>query len=199
VNPDDFELPYVSRETQEKLELYVRLLTKWQSTINLVSRGTLSDVWRRHILDSLQIVPFIEGTKILDVGSGGGFPGMVLAIYGKFFVTCLDSDRRKMLFLSEVARATDTEVTIITDRIENLADPEFNTVCARGFSELVNLLNITKKFAPLGRGVFLKGATLNQELQRARWRYDFEDEIHPSRTNDDGRIVIVHSIADRIR
>ncbi|GHT97505.1 hypothetical protein FACS1894126_1670 [Alphaproteobacteria bacterium] len=107
----------VSRETYEKLEIYKGLLFKWQNAVNLVSRGTLDDFWNRHIVDSSQIVDLMSGNKILDIGSGAGFPGMVLAIYGNFGVACLDSDSKKCLFLEEVARLTETSVSIQNIRI----------------------------------------------------------------------------------
>ena len=86
----------VSRETFDRLLIYQELLKKWQRSINIVSRGTIEDFWNRHVLDSLQIAKYIKGETILDVGSGGGFPGMILAICTNLHVTCLDSDNRRV-------------------------------------------------------------------------------------------------------
>ncbi|MDR1983033.1 MAG: 16S rRNA (guanine(527)-N(7))-methyltransferase RsmG [Holosporaceae bacterium] len=185
-------LPDVPRETYEKLEIYRNLLLKWQKAINLVSRGTLHDVWMEHILDSLQIAPYIQGKKVLDVGSGGGFPGMVLAIAGDFSVTCIDSDRKKMIFLAEVARATETKVELLTERIEKLQADNFDTVCSRGFSELSSLLKITNRFS--AAGVFFKGSKLNKEIEKARLLFDFQYEIYPNKVKDHGEIVVVRSV-----
>ncbi|MDR2157840.1 MAG: 16S rRNA (guanine(527)-N(7))-methyltransferase RsmG [Holosporaceae bacterium] len=187
----------VSRETYEKLETYKNLLLKWQKAVNLVSRGTLDDIWNRHIADSLQIIPYVEGKKVLDVGSGGGFPGMVLAIAGDFSVVCVDSDRKKMLFLAEVARAANAKVTLITERVENLSMNGFDTICARGFSELSNLLKIVDKFSAAKYGVFLKGAKLNEEIERAKILFDFQWEVYPSKTDCNGKIVLVRSLRRR--
>jgi len=184
----------VSRETYEKLEIYKSILFKWQKAINLVSRGTLDNVWKRHFQDSLQIIPYIRGKKILDIGSGGGFPGMVLAIAGNFSVTCIDSDRRKMLFLSEVARATKVEVSLVTDRVENLQIFDFDTLCARGFSELSGLLELVDKFSSLKCGVFLKGARLDEEIDKARSLFDFRYDIFNSKTDDRGKIIVVSEV-----
>ena len=129
----------VSRETLDKLEIYKNLLVKWQNALNIVSRGTLEAFWNRHILDSLQIIDKIQGKTVLDVGSGGGFPGMVLAICSDFQVTCVDSDSKKMLFLEEVARLTGTKVKILTSRIEDISE-NFDTICARGFASLRKLI-----------------------------------------------------------
>jgi 16S rRNA (guanine527-N7)-methyltransferase len=182
----------VSRETYEKLEIYKNLLLKWQRAINLVSRETLDDVWREHILDSLQIIPHIVGKTVLDVGSGGGFPGMVLAIAGGFSVTCIDSDRRKMIFLSEVAKATETKVRILTERVENLQTDHFDTICARGFSELPVLLKIAHRFS--ASGVFLKGSKLNEEIEKALLSFDFQHEIYQNKIKEHGKIVVVKSV-----
>jgi 16S rRNA (guanine527-N7)-methyltransferase len=188
-------LSNVSRETYEKLEIYKNLLLKWQKVINLVSRGTLHDVWTEHILDSLQIIPFIVGKKVLDVGSGGGFPGMVLAIAGGFSVTCIDSDRRKMIFLSEVAKATETKVYLLTERIENLETDNFDTICARGFSELSNLLKIVHRFS--AAGVFFKGPRLNEEIEKACLLFNFQYEIHQNKIKDHGKIVTVKLVKNK--
>jgi 16S rRNA (guanine527-N7)-methyltransferase len=185
----------VSRETLEKLEIYVELLLKWQKAVNLVSRETLDDVWNRHIRDSLQLLPYISGEKVLDVGSGGGFPGMVLAITGKFSVTCVDSDRKKMLFLSEVARLTETPVNLITSRIENVQQRDFDTMCARGFSELSQLILITHQFAKIG--VFLKGKQWQKEIKKSELLFDFQYQVHSSEVDCDGKIIIVDSIRKR--
>ena len=156
----------ISSELRDKFGIYKALLFKWQKAINLVSKNSLDDFWERHISDSLQIVPYIFGRKVLDVGSGGGFPGMVLAMTGRFDVTCVDSDARKMTFLSEVARQTNTKVSLLTERIEKVHEADFDTVCARGFSSLKNLIEITRTKGRVG--VFLKGAKLADELAEAQ-------------------------------
>ncbi|MDR2645807.1 MAG: 16S rRNA (guanine(527)-N(7))-methyltransferase RsmG [Holosporaceae bacterium] len=190
-------VPNVSRETIEKLEKYAELLTKWQSSMNLVSRSTLEDIWNRHFLDSLQLLHYIEGDSILDVGSGGGFPGMVLAIAGNLPVTCIDADKKKILFLEEIARVTNTNVTLIANRIENLKNVSYGTICARGFSSMKELLTIAERLTALGRGVFLKGKTWRQELEQALHFFDFYHEEYCSSLNKDGKIIVVHSIKRR--
>jgi 16S rRNA (guanine527-N7)-methyltransferase len=186
----------VSRETYEKLKIYEELLLKWQKTINLVSRGTLDQYWERHVLDSLQIIPYIKGKSILDIGSGGGFPGMVLAMVGDWEVVCVDADRRKMLFLAEVARMTNTIVHLATSRIEQIQLNRFDTVCARGFASLTKLLDIMIQLRS-EYGVFLKGAKLNAELKEAAEKFDFKYEMHPSRTSKNSHILTVYSIEKR--
>lgn len=184
----------VSRETLDRLEVYGQLLKKWQKAVNIVSRGTLESFWERHILDSLQISSYIKGKTVLDVGSGGGFPGMVLAICTDLQITCLDSDTKKALFLEEVARLTFTKVRILTARIEDLKE-EFNTLCARGFSPLKKLVSITLKHSQYG--VFLKGRKLNREMDEAKRYYDFEYDIFKSETDPSGNIIVVSHIIEK--
>ena len=203
-NRDMFHVEHFPKRIRDKLEIYENLLVKWQKAINLVSRGTLKDVRTRHIEDSLQLIPFLRGEKILDIGSGGGFPGMVLAMVGqeleflkqfgitkKFDVTCVDSDQRKMTFLSEVARQTETKVEIISDRVENI-DGRFDTLTARGFAELKVLIGFAKKYS--NYGVFLKGKKIEQEIEDALKIFRFDYEIFNSLTDKSGRIIVVRNI-----
>lgn len=177
-------------EIQQKLEIYKELLFKWQKSINLVSNSSLNDFWNRHVLDSYQLIPYIHGNKVLDVGSGGGFPGMVLALTENFDVTCVDSDSRKMIFLGEVARLTQTKVTLVTDRVERMPDCEFDTVCARGFADLKTLLSIMMF---KGRyGVFLKGEKIRKEISEAEKDYDFSYNLYQSTSNASGTIITVN-------
>lgn len=184
----------VSRGTLDRLKIYKNLLEKWQKSINIVSRGTIDDFWNRHILDSLQISDYIIGEKVLDIGSGGGFPGMVIAICTDFKITCIDSDTRKIVFLEEVARVTETSVEIIADRIENLKNTNFDTVCARGFAKLSALIPLVHKYSRKSYGVFLKGKTVNEEIEEAQKKFKFKYELFPSKTNKSGNIIVVSEI-----
>jgi 16S rRNA (guanine527-N7)-methyltransferase len=185
----------VPRETFGLLETYRTLLLKWQRTINLVSRGTLDDFWMRHVLDSWQIIPYLSGhQRILDVGSGGGFPGMVLAIAGGFDVTCVDSDVRKMQFLDEVAWNLGAKVSLKIGRIEEFQDCTFDAICARAFGPLRQLLAIAQKHSS-GYGVFHKGQQWESELQEASRSFEFTYEIFPSKVDPRGRIMIVDKVS----
>lgn len=185
----------VSRETFNKLIIYKNLLFKWQNTINLVSRGTLEKFWNRHILDSLQIIDYINGNNILDIGSGAGFPGMVLALCGDFNVTCIDSDSRKMIFLEEVARQTSRKVNILTKRIEDFTHYDFETVCSRGFSSLTALIKLTKKHTKENYGVFLKGVKIYEEIEEAKQNFNFKYTMFDSITDKSGKVIIVEQIS----
>jgi 16S rRNA (guanine527-N7)-methyltransferase len=184
----------VSRETFEKLLIYKNLLFKWQKAINLVSRETLDDFWNRHILDSLQLLKYIDGKRILDIGSGAGFPGMVIAICGNFDVTCIDSNGKKIIFLEEVKRLTSANVDLKSIRIEDFCDCSYDVVCARGFSSLCNLLFLTHRYSSSKRGIFLKGARINKEIMEAKRLYRFEYEIFQSKTDEFGKIIAVNNV-----
>lgn len=179
----------LSAKVQEKLEIYKKLLFKWQKSINLVSNGSLPDFWNRHVVDSYQLIPYVRGRTVLDVGAGGGFPGMILAIAGGFDVTCVDSDSRKMIFLSEVARLTQTKVKIVTSRVEQMPEGKFDTICARGFADLSALLSIMLTRGQYG--VFLKGKKVIHEISEAEKEFAFSYDLHPSISDGGGSILTV--------
>ncbi len=125
--PEDFAAAFsVPRETVEKLELYAALLAQWQRAVNLVSPSTLNDIWHRHFADSAQILAFApDARNWIDLGSGGGFPGLVIAIlvanHENHDVHLIESNSRKCAFLSDVARRTGTAVKVHEGRIEDIA------------------------------------------------------------------------------
>jgi 16S rRNA (guanine527-N7)-methyltransferase len=165
------ELFPVSRETLARLEAYAALLTRWSARINLVGRDTLADLWRRHILDSAQLWPLLpEPTRsLIDLGSGAGFPGLVLAIFGVPEVELVDADSRKCAFLREAARAVEVEVTIRACRIAAVPPHPVDVVIARALAPLDRLLDLARPF--LGAGsqcLFLKGVRAEEELTLAR-------------------------------
>ena len=138
----------VSRETLARLEAYAALLAQWNERINLVSRDTLRDIWRRHFLDTAQLLPYVpEGTRSLaDLGSGAGFPGLVLAILGISGVELIESDVRKCAFLREAARIADAPITVRHARIEAMPPHEVDVVTARACAPLDRLLHMTQRF-----------------------------------------------------
>ena len=132
-----------SEKTLEKLKIYEDVLKKWQSKINLVSNSTLSDVWDRHIMDSAQLYPLISKQEqvVLDLGSGAGFPGLVLAILnqyegkGKWHIHLVESDIRKCVFMQEVVRLCQLNVKIHNCRIEQMPDMQADVITARALKE----------------------------------------------------------------
>jgi len=150
----------VSRETIHRLSTYLDLLKRWQARINLVSEASLKDAWRRHFLDSAQLYPLIQpaSARVYDIGSGAGFPGLVLAIMGLTDVHLVESDQRKSAFLREAARITTAKVQIHTQRVESLSPNDADFVTARGCAALPELLDLAKPLLkPSGICIFLKG------------------------------------------
>ncbi len=201
----------VSRETLARLELYAALLIKWNNSINLVSRDSLADLWCRHFLDSAQLLEHIPSTfdnaepVIVDLGSGAGFPGMVLAILGCQKVHLIESDQRKCVFLREVARATSCQVTVHNKRIEQVEAFRADLVTARAFAPLDDLLGFAWPFLscqsapgrqlpesgafPPGQLLLLKGKNAEQELTTAGKRWSMRVERFSSRSSSEGQIL----------
>jgi 16S rRNA (guanine527-N7)-methyltransferase len=192
VKPSDGARSAVSRETQERLAAYVELLLRWNRKINLISRGDEAGAWARHIEDALQLVPFIPpgADRAIDLGSGGGLPGIVLAIATRLPFDLVESDRRKGAFLREAARATGAEVMVHTCRIEDAVVAPAPLVTARALAPLAPLLGLAHRFvAPGGVALFPKGAAVDQELTDARAAWNMRVERFPSRTHPDGAIL----------
>ncbi|MBI1217032.1 MAG: 16S rRNA (guanine(527)-N(7))-methyltransferase RsmG [Rhodobacteraceae bacterium] len=193
----------VSRETMARLEHYAALLEKWNAAINLVSRASLADLWARHILDSAQIFALCpEGARSwADLGSGGGFPGLVVAILAHeaapdLEVTLVESDTRKAAFLATAARELGLNVAVKAERIEALAPQAADVVSARALAPLTELLGFAARhLAPKGRALFLKGATFPQERAAALAHWSFDVQTYPSKTDAEGVILSIGDIA----
>jgi 16S rRNA (guanine527-N7)-methyltransferase len=176
MTPQDFAaLIDVSRETLARLATYLDLIGRWQRAINLVGPSTLADPWRRHILDSAQLLRHLPAAPatLYDLGSGAGLPGMVLAIMGQKDVHLVESDRRKAQFLKEAARVLDLTVAIHGQRIQTLPAGCATVVTARALAPLPALLDLVAPLLqPGGRCLLLKGQRLTDELTEARkcWR-----------------------------
>ena len=169
----------VSQDIAAKLQVYEQLLKKWQKAINLVGPSTLGDVAGRHFMDSIQLIDYIEKKDIslADIGSGAGFPGMVLAILGIKDVHLVESDTRKAVFLQTVSRETNTPVTIYNTRIEDCKLPPIDTLTARALASLDDLLGFTIQITPR-IALFLKGARLDEEVAVARKKWAFDCKIY---------------------
>lgn len=200
--PENFERAFnVSRETIDQLKLYVSLLALWQPRINLVANATLPEVWHRHVADSAQLVALAPPAPRawLDLGSGGGFPGLVVVImlHGTpTRVTLVESDRRKCAFLAEVARQTGITVEIQTARIEQTATQAMlgavDVVSARALAPLARLISLSLPFFSADTvGIFPKGRAADTEIEEARAAWAFDVETVPSLTDEAARIVVV--------
>lgn len=203
--PADFRDAFaVPRETVEKLELYAALLTRWQKAVNLVSPTTLSDVWHRHFADSAQLARLASSPKSwVDLGSGAGFPGLVIAIlmanHDNCSVHLIESNGRKCAFLADVSRQTGVRVQVHEGRIENIvksgAIGAADVVSSRALAPLDRLLGLAQGFFGSGTsGLFLKGREASAEVDEARAQWRFDHRTIPSRTNADGCIVEVRNL-----
>ena len=183
----------VSRETQEKLAIYVQLLCKWQKRINLVSSSTLSQIWQRHILDSAQLVPFLPkaAKTVMDIGAGAGLPGLVLAILTDHQLHLVESDSKKVAFMRTAIAETGVDAVIHHGRIEELACLHMDVITARALAPLDKLFQLTKAQHHSGLDyLFLKGKGVKQELTALPSSLTLTAHTHPSITDKDA--VIVH-------
>lgn len=190
-------LPDVSRETLDRLTLYVDLLAKWQPTVNLVGPKTLPEAWQRHILDSVQLAPLVPGAARLlaDFGSGAGFPGLVLAILTGIETHLVESDARKSAFLREVARQTAAPVTVHVSRVEAVAPLGADVISARALAPLSDLLTYARRhWAAGGIGLFPKGETWQDEVTAAALQHKFGYTVSPSRTAAGAVILTVKDV-----
>ncbi|SMF09090.1 16S rRNA m(7)G-527 methyltransferase [Tistlia consotensis] len=188
----------VSRETRERLEIYAASLQRWAPAINLVARSSLVDLWRRHFLDSLQLLPLIRAAfprtggvpRIVDLGSGAGFPGLVLAIAGAGEVHLVEADRKKATFLREVARQTGAAVTLHNERIETLPPLAADVVTARALASAEQLLAWAgPQLSTHAICLFHKGRGAQAELTRLPLAVQDRSELLPSLSDPEARIL----------
>ncbi|MEA1831161.1 16S rRNA (guanine(527)-N(7))-methyltransferase RsmG [Methylobacterium durans] len=195
----------VSRETAARLDLYVGQLQRWQSVKNLVGPATLAEVWTRHVADALQLLALAPDARTwLDLGSGAGIPGLILAIAGAerpgFRVDLVESNARKCAFLTEAIRVTGAPARVRNARIEAvIADHAgVEIVCARALASLDQLLAWTEPVLKSGTtGLFPKGREVEAELTEAARRWRFVYDLLPSQTDSAARIVRVTAL-DRV-
>ena len=187
----------VSRETLARLEAYEALLRTWQTSINLVSANSLDDPWRRHFLDSGQLATHIGGAQsIVDLGSGAGFPGLVLAVMTDLPTTLVESDQRKAAFLREAVRICGAPVAIIAGRAETVPPRPADIVVARALAPVTKLLEIAERWvAPGGQCVFLKGARVKEELTDASRVWNINFELRPSLSDPRGRVLLIREFS----
>jgi 16S rRNA (guanine527-N7)-methyltransferase len=192
----------VSRETVDRLDTFVNALRRWQDVQNLVAPSTLPHIWTRHVLDSAQLLPLTgESAQIVDLGSGAGFPGLVLAILlmerSARVVHLVESNQRKAAFLREIARLTGAPALVHPRRIEAfMADTAFTggVITARALAPLPQLLALSERLLKTGaRGIFPKGREAAQELTDSQQSWRIDAELVPSVTDPDASIVHIRS------
>ncbi len=192
----------VTRQQLERLKIYAELLAKWQLRINLVGGRSLADMWRRHFLDSAQLLPLLPARPgiLLDLGSGGGFPGLVLAIIGGWEIHLVESDSRKCAFLGAVNRATQAGAVIHNKRIENLKPFAAHVVTARACAPLARLLAYAEPFTvdpAKALCFFHKGRKAHEELTEAQKEWHMKVTKIKSRSDPSGVILKFEGMARR--
>lgn len=187
----------VSRETGERFNTYAALLQKWNPSINLVSKSTLPNLWTRHFLDSAQVLDVADPNSGLwvDLGTGGGFPGLVVAILAAekaplLRIVCVESDLRKATFLRSVARETGLQTKVISERIEEVEPLGADYLSARALAPLPKLLPFAKRhLAPSGVALFLKGMGREAEIAESLETWSFRIDTYPSKTDPSAAIL----------
>ena len=189
--------PAVSRETHERLEIYAELLTRWQARINLISPRDIPHLWPRHIDDALQLLPLIPSstTRAIDLGSGAGLPGLILAIASGISFDLVESDQRKAAFLREAIRATSAPARVHPQRIETAALEPAALITARALAPLASLLDWAYPLlAPDGVCLFPKGRNVDLELTAAASRWHMQLGRTPSRTDPSATILRISEV-----
>ena len=191
------ETPSVSRETSERLASFIKHLMRWNSRINLVAAGDVPNLWQRHVQDCLQLAPLIPGGVLnaIDLGSGAGFPGLILAIATGLPFTLIEADARKAAFLREAIRLTDASATVINQRIEAAKLGKAPLLTARALAPLDTLIGLAEPFlAAGGTLLFPKGANVEAEIAMAERRWTMRVERHISQTGGGGVILRISEV-----
>lgn len=194
----------VSHETLRRLSTYADLLERWSRRINLVAPGTLAGLYDRHILDSAQIIAQIpeDARKLCDLGSGAGFPGLVIAaltadLRPALRTELVESDRRKAVFLREAARMMGLTVQVHPARAEDLSSRAADVVTARALAPLVRLVPLARRhLRPGGRAIFPKGAGWEGEIRDATAEAVEKWRAVPSLTDPTARILVIEGLND---
>ncbi|MCC7305064.1 MAG: 16S rRNA (guanine(527)-N(7))-methyltransferase RsmG [Alphaproteobacteria bacterium] len=204
MQPEEFQAVYnVSRETFGKLKLYSELLVKWQKAINLVSPGSLEHMWERHFADSAQLASLVPASsKVADLGSGAGFPGMVLAIMRPDLnVHLIESDGRKCEFLKNVSRETETDIIIHNTRVEEALDGTGSKIIvARGFAPLSKILDYAAPSIEKNPDlvlILLKGKDAAEEIKDAQKKWNFTVKQTESRTDRQAKILEISQVTEK--
>ncbi len=188
-------------ETKHRLDRFADLLLRWNTTLNLIAARDAPVIWQRHIADSLQLAPLIPaGTaRAIDLGTGGGFPGLVLAIATGIPFDLIESDRRKAAFLRTAIQDSGAPATVHACRIEAAALPPAPLVTARALAPLPRLLPLAARLlTDDGTCLFLKGAKLDKELAAVRADWDMSVTCTPSETGPDGVVLRLRGLRRRV-
>ncbi len=187
-----------TEKTEQQLKEYVALLLKWNKSINLISKNTEKDIWNRHIVDSAQLYKYIDPEQnIWDLGSGAGFPGLVLSILGARNLTLVESDNRKCIFLRQASNISENKVVILNERIEKLDSAYFtipDILVSRALCSITDFLDYSKIFTSTKSFFLLKGKNYQKELDDASENWHFDSCSYTSKTNIDSVILEIKNV-----
>jgi 16S rRNA (guanine527-N7)-methyltransferase len=191
----------VSAQTLRRLESFVALLIEWQRKTNLIAPSTLPEIWSRHVADSLQLLDLAPDAKTwIDLGSGGGFPGLVIAcaLEPPALVHLVESNMKKAAFLREAVRVTGAPARIHAQRIEDFAKTfqgPVDVVTARALAPMPKLFDLIEPFVKKGaKGLLLKGQDVEAELTESSKYWKVQADLIPSKTDPAGRIVVLRQL-----
>lgn len=171
------------------MQEYIDLLIKWNQKINLIGKSTLDDIYERHIRDSMQLLKFIEPTdRVVDVGSGAGLPGIVLALSGVKDVTLVEADIRKAAFLMQASMLASHKVSIVNKRVEDV-NLECDVLTARAFASINDIMKFCSKITVVKKMLLLKGRQVESEIIEAQKNWSFDYVLHPSEIQQDSWVV----------
>lgn len=195
----------VSRETLQRLHAFAELLTKWNGKINLVSPASLPDLWQRHILDSAQLMPHLPqvAKTVVDIGTGGGFPGLILAILAHelrpdLVVTMIESDGRKCAFLQTASHQLGLKTKVISKRIEQVPSLGADVLTSRALAPVIQLFSHAERhLGHSGTALLLKGKNAANEVEEALASYAFDLQNIPSRTSEDALVLKISNLRPR--
>ncbi len=186
----------VSRETSDQLEGFVSLLKEWNERLNLIGASTVPDLWMRHVVDSGQLIKYLNKDDVIyDFGSGAGFPGIVLSLLGIEKMHLVESDSRKAKFLQEAAKISDREIIVHNKRIEAINIEKADVITARALAPLDKMLSMICRFSSVtGRIILFKGRNVDQEILQACKKFKFDYDLYPSVVANDSWIIEIKNL-----
>ena len=190
----------INKEQEVILNKYINLLLGWNNKINLIGKSTENDIWNRHILDSAQLINFLNKNELelvicADIGTGAGLPGIVLSILGIKNMVLIEKSPLKCNFLNEAIKISPNNIEIINNNINNILNRKFDISFSRALANLSKLLSYSVNLLNNdGKCIFLKGKKLNEELNEAQKLYHFDYKIEKSLTSEEGSIIYVSNI-----
>ncbi len=191
---------FINRSQEIKFQKLIQELVVCNRHTNLVGKSTLINPWRAHILDCIQISPFIKkkNSSILDMGTGAGFPGLILSIMGYKKVSLVDSNGKKIKFINNICKKLNIKANVFLNRIEKLNNKKYDILTSRALANLKKLFTYSHNFMNKDTVlIFLKGKTVNEEIEEAKKYWSFKSRLQQSYSDERGRILIIKNLTPK--